>query len=147
MDLNAFFDEGCTYYKLYGEISTADLRSKHPMWRAGYNTARTQVHEAQSNVPKVLYKVDPINLSGIEMTWNQILGITKKPRYRLLHEVPELYPILSAIMHKAYSERTRIRNYLAMSAYVGALFDAVLEYGYKVGELTQSDLAYNGYKS
>jgi len=147
MDLTSIFNEGELYYTQYGEIDIGELRKKHPMWRAGYNTAMTKVQQQHDSVPKVLYKIEPIDVTGVELTWNQIVGITKKPRYDRLHEVPELYPILSAILHKAFENRSRLRNYVAMSAYVGLLFDAVLEYGLEVGELTPQDLQFNGYRT
>lgn len=144
--MNIHFTEGYEYYKAHGDSTQFDLRTKHPMWRAGFNSAKSETFD-QSNiqVPKVLYKVPPIP-DQYKFKWDDVVCVTKRPRYRLLHDVPELYPILSAILHKAFENREKFKSYSELRNYVGKLFDAVLEYGHKEGILTAEDLEFNGYK-
>ena len=39
--MNIHFTEGYEYYKAHGDSTQFDLRTKHPMWRAGFNSAKT----------------------------------------------------------------------------------------------------------
>lgn len=145
--MNNQYDAGYNAFVTEGKQSDEFVKQQPYLWRSGYN--RAVLDDQQKNAsPLLSTTLYPVNYNKhvYKPTYNDIMGATRQPRLRKLHDVRELLPVLHSVVSSVEKRADTITSYSQVVSLVNDAFDLVLQYGYDEGVLNSVDLAKYNYE-
>lgn len=137
---NKLYNEGYNYFLISEvKLTEAEVKEKHPLWRAGYKTAEKEANLQKAIIPLVLHKVERRTFK-FQPTIDDIKSVLCRPRFKKLHTVKELEPLYNYIVKTVEKDKDQCKSYNDLKELVHSCFDDIINLGFSTGILNEDDL-------